>query len=207
MAETTLWSEFSKGVSRQNGLFLLALGICPTLAVTTSLQTALAMGVAVIFVQVCSSVLIGALGNAIPEEVRFPSFIVITGSFVTVVELAFKATLPPATNLGLGIYIPLIAVNCTILYRVEAFAHGLGALRSLLDGLGLGVGFAVAICLIGALREAFGSGTIWGYPWVPVSWPVRYVPSAILAQAPGAFIVLGLLMAILKWAGSVRAAK
>jgi electron transport complex protein RnfE len=207
MAETTLWSEFSKGVSRQNGLFLLALGICPALAVTASLQTAVAMGVAVIFVQVCSSVLIGALGNAIPEEARFPSFIVITGSLVTVVELAFKATLPPATNLGLGIYIPLIAVNCTILYRVEAFAHGLGALRSLLDGLGLGVGFAVAMCLIGALREAFGSGTIWGYPWVPVSWPVRYVPSAILAQAPGAFIVLGLLMALFKWAGSVRAAR
>jgi len=207
MAERTLWSEFSKGVFRQNTLFVVAIGICPSLAVTTSLQSAAAMGAAVIFVLVCSSVLIAALRKAIPEEVRIPCFIVIIGSFVTMVELIFKAKLSPAINASLGIFIPLIVVNCIILYRAEAFAYGHGALRSLLDGLGVGIGYALAICLVGVLREAFGGGTIWGYPWVPVSWPVRYVPSAIVAQAPGAFIVLGLLMAFFKWVRGARAAR
>ncbi len=207
MAGQSLWGEFTKGVFRQNTLFVVAIGICPSLAVTTSRQSAAAMGAAVIFVLVCSNVLIAALRNAIPSEVRIPCFIVIVGSFVTMVELVFKAKLPPAINASLGIFIPLIVVNCIILYRAEAFAYGHGVGRSLLDGLGVGIGYTLAICLVGALREVFGGGTIWGYPWVPTSWPVRYVPAAILTQAPGAFIVLGLLMAFFRWARSARAAR
>lgn len=199
MPQRTLGQEFRKGVFEQNAVFVLAVGLCPTLAVTTALQNAVAMGAAVIFVLVCSNTLVAALRKAIPEQVRIPCFIVIIGSFVTMVEIIFKGKLPPDINARLGIFIPLIVVNCIILYRAESFAYRHGVLRSLLDGLGIGIGFALAICLVSAIREVLGSGTIWGYPWVPVSWPVRYVPAAILIQAPGAFIVLGLLLGFFNW--------
>jgi len=197
--ERSLRGEFTKGLFRQNAVFVLAVGLCPTLAVTTSLQNAVAMGVAVIFVLSCSNTLIALLRRIIPEEVRIPSFIVIIGSFVTMVEIVFKGKLPPELNASLGIFVPLIVVNCIILYRAESFAYKHGPLRSLLDGLGIGLGFMGAICLVAAVREVLGSGTIWGYPWVPTSWSVRYVPAAILIQAPGAFLVLGLLLGLLNW--------
>jgi electron transport complex protein RnfE len=130
---------------------------------------------------------------------------VVIASFVTMIEIIFKAYLPPRINSALGIFIPLIVVNCVILYRAESFAYKHGVLRSVLDGLGIGAGFALAICLIAAIREGLGSGTLWGYSWVPVSSPVEYVPAAVLVQAPGAFIVLGLLMGLFQWLRMRRA--
>ena len=199
MAETSLQGEFTKGLFEQNAVFMLAVGLCPTLAVTTALQNAVAMGAAVIFVLFCSNTLIALLRNVIPREVRIPCFIVIIGSFVTMVEIIFKGKLPPEINASLGIFIPLIVVNCIILYRAESFAYKNGVVRSMLDGLGIGLGFTLAICLVAVIREVLGSGTIWGYPWLPTSWSFRYVPAAILLQAPGAFLVLGLLLGFFNW--------
>jgi electron transport complex protein RnfE len=207
MAKRSLLSEFSKGIFAQNATFVLVVGLCPTLAVTTSLKNAAAMGVAVLFVLACSNVLVALLRKWIPEAVRIPCFIVIIGSFVTMVEIIFKSKLPPEINAALGIFIPLIVVNCIILYRAESFAYHHGVLRSILDGLGIGLGFALAILLIAGVRETLGSGTIWGYPWLPTSLPVRYVPASILIQAPGAFMVLGLLMGFFKWLGMRRRAR
>ncbi|MHC4787822.1 MAG: electron transport complex subunit RsxE [Planctomycetota bacterium] len=199
MAERALWGEFSKGIFEQNAVFVLAVGLCPTLAVTTALQNAVAMGGAVIFVLVCSNALISLLRRSIPPQVRIPCFIVIVGSFVTMVEIFFKGKLPPEINASLGIFIPLIVVNCVILYRAESFSYKHNLARSVLDGLGIGLGFMLAILLVAGLREVLGAGTLWGYPWVPVSWPVRYVPASILIQAPGAFLVLGLLLGFFNW--------
>ncbi|MCD6416579.1 MAG: electron transport complex subunit RsxE [Planctomycetes bacterium] len=199
MAETSLRKEFSKGLIAQNAIFVLVVGLCPTLAVSASLKNAVAMGMAVIAVLACANCLVSVLRRFIPAQVRIPCFIVIIGSFVTMVEIIFKGELPPEINASLGIFIPLIVVNCIILYRAESFAYKNGIVRSLLDALGAGLGFALAICLLATVREVLGSGTIWGYPWTPTSWPVRYVPAAILVQAPGAFLVLGLLMGLFKW--------
>jgi electron transport complex protein RnfE len=201
MPERTLTGELRKGVFEQNMVFVLAVGLCPTLAVTTTLQNAVAMGVAVIFVLACSNTLVSLLRRAIPNEVRIPCFIVVIGSFVTMVEIFFKGSplVPVEVNESLGIFIPLIVVNCGILYRAESFAYRHGVRRSLLDGIGIGIGFTLAICLVAAVREVLGSGTIWGYPWWPVSWKVRYEPAAILIQAPGAFLVLGLLLGLFNW--------
>jgi len=204
MAERGLLGEFKKGIFAQNAVFVLVVGLCPTLAVTTSLKNAAAMGVAVIFVLTCSNVMVSLLRRYIPEEVRIPCFIVIIGSFVTMVEIFFKGKLPPEINAALGIFIPLIVVNCIILYRAESFAYRNTVLHSVLDGLGIGLGFALAILLVAGVREVLGSGTIWGYPWLPTSLPVRYVPASILIQAPGAFLVLGLLMGFFKWLGMRR---
>jgi len=195
MAEKSHFHEFSKGIIEQNAVFVLVVGLCPTLAVTTGLKNAVAMGVAVIAVLTCSNVMISSLRKVIPREVRIPCFIVVIASFVTMIEIAFKAFLPPAINAALGIFIPLIVVNCSILHRAESFAYKNDVARSLLDGLGIGIGFALAICIVAAVREALGNGTLWGYPWVPTSFPVQYVPASILIQAPGAFLVLGLLLA------------
>ncbi len=201
MPERTLAGELNKGVFEQNMVFVLAVGLCPTLAVTTALQNAVAMGMAVIFVLMCSNTLVALLRRAIPSEVRIPCFIVVIGSFVTMVEIFFKGSpmVPIEVNESLGIFIPLIVVNCGILYRAESFAYRHGVRRSLMDGLGIGIGFTAAICLVAAIREVLGSGTVWGYPWMPVSWPVHYEPAAILIQAPGAFLVLGLLMGFFNW--------
>jgi len=206
MKERTFWGEFSKGIVAQNPTFVLVVGLCPTLAVTTALKNAVAMGAAVIFVLVCANALVSALRRFIPPQVRIPCFIVIIASFVTMVEIFFKGSpiVPPEVNRSLGIFIPLIVVNCIILYRAESFAYKHGVVRSILDGLGTGVGFTLAICLVAAIREVLGNGTIWGYPWVPVSWPVRYVPASILIQAPGAFLVLGLLLAFFNWVRGER---
>ncbi len=201
MPERSLKKEFTKGIIEENGVFVLVVGLCPALAVTTTLQNAVAMGVAVIAVLLCANTLVSLLRNFIPREVRIPCFIVIIGSFVTMVDIIFRGQLPPHISASLGIFVPLIVVNCVILYRSESFAYNHDVLRSLLDGLGIGLGFTLALCLLAAVREVFGSGTIWGYPWVPISWPVRYVPAAILVQAPGAFLVLGLLMGFFKWLG------
>ncbi len=194
--EYSLRKEITKGFIQQNAVFVLALGLCPTLAVTTGLKNAVAMGIAVIAVMVCSNFIISLFRRFIPEQVRIPCFIVIIASFVTMVDILFKAYLPPEINAALGIFIPLIVVNCAILNRAEAFAYNKTLGRSVLDGLGIGLGFTISISLLAAIREALGSGTLWDYPWVPSSFPLEYVSASVMIQAPGAFLALGLLMGL-----------
>jgi electron transport complex protein RnfE len=205
MAETKWWQDFTKGFIKQNALFVLVVGMCPSLAVTTGLKNAAAMGVAVIVVLTCSNVIISLLRNIIPNEVRIPCFIVIVASFVTMVEMIFKAYIPPNINAALGIFIPLIVVNCIILHRAESFAYKNTVFRSFLDGVGIGMGYSLALCLVATIRESLGSGTIWGYTWTPNFWPYDYVPASILIQAPGAFLVLGLLLGTFNWLRSRQA--
>jgi electron transport complex protein RnfE len=206
MPKVSLWEEFVKGIVKNNPVLVLTVGLCPTLAVTTGVKNALAMGVAVIAVLTCSNAIISMLRRVIPQDIRIPCFIVVVASFVTAIEIIFKAYLPSSVNAALGIFIPLIVVNCIILYRAEAFAYKNGVLASIMDGLGAGVGFTCAACLVATLRESLGSGTIWGYPWVPGFWPLEYVPASILIQAPGAFLVLGLTIGAVKWLRMRKAA-
>ena len=194
--ERTLMGEVTKGFIEENAVFVLALGLCPTLAVTTGLKNAVAMGIAVIAVMICSNFIISLCRKVIPEQVRIPCFIVIIASFVTMVDIIFKAYLPPEINAALGIFIPLIVVNCAILNRAEAFAYNKTIGRSVLDGLGLGLGFTASISLLAGIREGLGSGTLWDYPWMPTFAPFEYVNMNVMVQAPGAFLALGLLMGL-----------
>ena len=183
------WEEFKKGIFKDNPTFGLVLGICPVLAVTTAVVNGVAMGIAASVVLVCSNILISILRKLIPDEIRIPCYIVVIAAFVTMVELLMKGLLPAALNEALGIFIPLIVVNCIILGRAEAFANKNTVFRSILDALGMGVGFTVNLILVSSLREVIGAGTLLGYP---VSR--SYVPASIAIMAPGAFLVLGLLL-------------
>jgi electron transport complex protein RnfE len=191
-----LLREFTKGIVKENPVLVLMLGLCPALAVTTALENAVAMGAAVIGVLTCSNIIISLLRRWIPKEVRIPCFIVVIASFVTIAELLMKAYLPRETNEALGIFIPLIVVNCVILGRAEAFASKHGIVRSILDGLGIGAGFTLAIALVAFCREVLGNGSIWG-----IRIAEGLTPVSIMVQAPGAFIILGLLLAFFAWLG------
>jgi electron transport complex protein RnfE len=202
-----LGHEFGKGVFRNNPIFVLMLGLCPTLAVTTSVNNAFAMGLAASFVLVCSNTLVSALRGVIPKAVRIPCFIVIIASFVTIVDMVMKGFFYEQSK-ALSIFIPLIVVNCIILGRAEAFAFKNGVLRSMLDGAGAGLGFTLALMLIGGIREVLGNGTVWGYPvWLTTQTAadgtttraLPFTPLTALVLAPGAFIVLGLLMGFFRW--------
>lgn len=182
--------EFSKGIIKENPVLRLVLGTCPTLATTTSLESALGMGVSAAIVLICSNIVISALRKVIPQKVRIPCYIVVIAGFVTVVQMLVKAFLP-ALNDQLGVYLPLIVVNCIILGRAEAFAGKNSVLRSAVDGLGMGVGFTCALLLMGGVRELLGAGTLLGFQVLPVSIP----PMTIFVLAPGGFFVFGLLMA------------
>jgi electron transport complex protein RnfE len=198
--------EFTKGVIKNNPIFVLMLGLCPTLATTTSVKNAFAMGLAASAVLVCSNVIIAAFRKLIPKAVRIPCFIVVIASFVTIVDMVMKGFFYEQSK-ALSIFIPLIVVNCIILGRAEAFAYKHNVLRSLLDGLGAGVGFTLALMLVGTVREVFGAGTFWGYPvWLDGAGKTVYVPMTALVLAPGAFIVLGLLMALFRQIGISRKA-
>jgi len=193
----SVWREFVKGIWRENPTLALLLGLCPTLAVTTSLTNAVGMAAAATFVLVGSNVIISLFGRFFPSKIRIPCFIVVIASFVTAVELLMKAY-QPELDKALGIFIPLIVVNCIILGRAEAFASKNPVLPSLLDGLGMGVGFGVALFIIAGLREFFGSGKLFG---ITVTEYFSNNPDAAirplggLILAPGAFIVLGLVLA------------
>lgn len=188
-----LKTEFYKGFFKENPIFVILLGLCPALAVSTSLYNAVGMGVAVTFVLVLSNIVISSLRNVIPTKVRIPCFIVVIASFVTVTELTMQAYFP-ALNKQLGIFVPLIVVNCIILGRAEAFAFRKRILVSIVDGAGMGIGFTLALSLIAALRELLGNGTIWG---MKVS--LSYNPMVIAVLSPGAFITIGFLMGFFKW--------
>lgn len=187
-------TSFKKGLWGDNPVFRLLLGLCPTLAVTTSAENGLAMGLATMFVLVCSNVVVSLLRKVIPARVRIPAFIVIIASFVTVVQLCMEAYFYGLYK-ALGIFIPLIVVNCVILGRAEAFASKNRLLPALIDGLGMGVGFTLALFMLGAVRELFGSGTLLGF----VVFGSAYQPFLLMILPPGAFIAMGLLLAGMNW--------
>ena len=180
---------FLNGLITENPTFVLMLGMCPTLGVTTAAMNGIGMGLATTAVLICSNLLISLLRNIISERIRIPAFIVVIASFVSIVEMLLKAYLPDLSD-ALGVYIPLIVVNCIIFARAEAFAFKNGPVASLADGLGMGLGFTCAITILSAIRELLGSGTIFGAQLMPES----YEPMAIMQQVPGGFITLGLLL-------------
>ena len=187
------------GVVFKNPILVQALGLCPVLATSTTLKGAMAMGACVLFVLIMSNVIVSLLRRHIPQNVRIVSYITIIAAFVTVVEMVFKAYLPSlATTLGL--FIPLIVVNCIILSRAETFASKHGVFISLVDGLSVGVGFTFAISLLGAVREIFGNGTIWGFD----IFRGHVEPMAIMTMVPGGFLALGFLAAIMQFILSKR---
>jgi electron transport complex protein RnfE len=185
----TAMGELVKGIYKENPVFRLALGLCPTLAVSTSIQNALGMGAAATFVLLGSNITISLLRKLIPAKVRIPCYIVVIASFVTIVELVMGAYLPELSK-SLGIFIPLIVVNCIILGRAEAFASKNGVLVSILDGIGMGIGFTFALVLIAAIREVLGDGKLFGY----MVFGPGFQPALIMIMAPGAFVTMGLLM-------------
>jgi electron transport complex protein RnfE len=185
-----LINDFRKGLWRENAVFRLLLGLCPTLAVTTSAENGLGMGFATTFVLVGSNIVVALMRKMIPTKVRIPAFIVIIATFVTVVQLCMEAYFYDLYK-ALGIFIPLIVVNCVILGRAEAFASKNGPLPAVFDGLGMGVGFTLALFVLGAVRELFGSGTLLGYAVFGSS----YQPFLLMILPPGAFIAMGLLLA------------
>ena len=186
MAKMNYFKEFSKGIIKENPVLCLILGTCPTLAVTTSASNAIGMGIAATAVLVCSNAVISALRKFIPDKVRIPAFITVIAGFVTVVQMLVKAY-SPAINDALGIYLPLIVVNCIILGRAEMYASKNPVLPSILDGLGMGVGFTAALLLMGMIRELFGSGTLFGVQIMPVQILIFILP-------PGGFFVFGMLI-------------
>lgn len=181
---------FTNGLLKENPTFVLVLGMCPTLATTTSALNGMSMGLATMFVLVCSNVVISLLKNLIPDKVRIPAFIVVIATFVTLVQLAMQAYVPAIYDV-LGLFIPLIVVNCIVLGRAEAFAAKNSVGLSALDGLGMGLGFTLALTLLGAVREILGAGKIFGHQL----YGDNYV-TLIFVLAPGAFIALAYLMAI-----------
>lgn len=185
------WKNFSKGFIKENPVFVLLLGMCPTLGVTSSAINGLGMGLATAFVLVMSNIVVSLVKNVIPDKVRIPAFIVIIAAFVTVVQLIMQAYVP-ALYKSLGLFIPLIVVNCIVLGRAEAFASKNNIISSAVDGLGIGLGFSFALVLLGSIREILGSGKLFNF----TIYPENYV-TLLFVLAPGAFIVLGYLIALI----------
>jgi len=184
-------STLTNGILKENPVLRLVLGTCPTLAITTSATNAIGMGVAATLVLICSNVVISALRKVISDQVRIPAYITIIAGFVTIVQMVVKA-LSPALDAALGIYLPLIVVNCIILGRAEMFASKNGVVLSALDGLGMGIGFTLALLLMGCIRELLGAGTLFGFPITAG----LIEPMTIMLLPPGGFFVFGILVAL-----------
>lgn len=193
-----LFQEFKKGITKENPIFYLALGLCPALAVSNSLKNAFGMGLAATFVLFFSNTIISLIRKTIPDKIRIPCFIVIIATFVTIVELTMKAYFPDL-NKALGIFIPLIVVNCIILGRAEAFASRNSVLLSMADGLGMGIGFTLALMVIAGIREFLGNGTLFGLKVIE-----GFEPAATFVLAPGALLVVGLIIGGIRWIKSSR---
>jgi len=183
-------ANFTKGIIKDNPVFTLLLGLCPTLGVTTSAINGLGMGLATTFVLVMSNIVIALIKNMIPDKVRIPTFIVVIAAFVTIVDL-FMAGFAPGLHEQLGLFIPLIVVNCLVLGRAEAFASKNSIYSSVIDGLGMGVGFSFALTLLGAIREILGNGSFFGWKFIEGDAILVFI------LAPGAFITLGYLIALI----------
>jgi electron transport complex protein RnfE len=194
--------EFTKGILRRNPVFYLILGLCPTLAVTTTVENALVMSLAFLFVMIPSAAIISALRNSIPRNVRIPSFIVIISTFTTVIDLLIHGFLPRFHDI-LGIFVPLIVVNCVVMGRVEAFASKNPVKESVLDAVGMGVGFSLAIIVVAAIRELVGTGAIvvFGHEVIPT---LTRSPAGLMILPPGAFLTIGILIAIFRKRGLLK---
>ena len=195
-----MMERLQNGIIKENPTFVLMLGMCPTLAVTTSAINGVGMGLSTTVVLVMSNMLISLLRNIIPDRVRVPAFIVVVASFVTIIQFLVQGFIPSLYS-ALGIYIPLIVVNCIILGRAESYASKNPVLPSIFDGLGMGLGFTVGLTLIGIVREVIGAGQIFGFQILPLadaaSGKLGYTPVTIFVLAPGAFFVLGVLVAVM----------
>jgi len=187
------WQIFKSGLFKNNPVFILYLGLCPVLATSTSIRDGFGMGVAATFVLLGSNVIVSAMRGVIPRKVRIPCFIVVIATFVTLVEL-FLAAYQPELSKSLGLFVPLIVVNCIILYRAESFASKNTVFYSFLDALGMGCGFTLALLLLAFIREGLGKGTLLGYELIP-----GFKPAVIMILPPGAFLTIGLLMGFFNW--------
>lgn len=184
--------ELKRGVVDENPILVLALGLCPALATSTSLENGLGMGAAATFVLICSNVVVSLLRRVIPEKVRIPCFIVVIATFVTIVQLLLKAYLP-ALDAKLGIFVPLIVVNCVILGRAEAYASKNNVFRSIIDGFVIGIGFTVALCILSIIREVLGSNKLMGLKFIP-----SYQPMTVFILAPGGFFTIAFVMGVVR---------
>lgn len=193
MAKTKLLGEFVKGLWKENPTFRLVLGLCPTLAVSTSVINGMGMGVAATFVLVGSSIFVSLIKGFIPEKVRIPCFIVIIATFVTIADLFMKAYAPLLSR-SLGMFVPLIVVNCIVLGRAEAFSSKESPIRSILDAIGMGVGFTWALVMISAIRETLGNGTVFGF-----YLNRTFEPPLFMILAPGALLTIGILIAAINY--------
>lgn len=201
-------SIFTRGIVRENPVLVLVLGTCSTLATSTQVSSALGMGMATALVLICSNMAISALKHVIPGQVRIPCYIVVIASFVTIVQMLIRAFVP-ALNDALGIYLPLIVVNCIILGRAEMFASKNGILDSALDGIGMGIGFTITLTIMGTIREILGSGTWMAgldglLPFLPEGFKIQVIPTSVdpftlMTSAPGGFFVFGVMMAAATW--------
>lgn len=191
-AKINQWQNFSKGLLKESPTFSLILGMCPTLAVTSSAQNGLGMGLATTFVLTLSNALISMLKSQIPDKVRIPCFIVVIAAFTTIVDLLIQGYVP-ALAASLGVFIPLIVVNCIVLGRAEAFASKNGVGSSIVDGLGMGLGFTIALTILGIIREALGAGSFFGNKFIDGDGIIVFI------LAPGAFMVLGFLIALIHY--------
>ncbi len=196
------WKTLTNGIIKENPVLVLVLGTCPTIAVTTMAMNGLGMGIATLLVLACSNVVISLLKNIIPDKVRIPCYIVVIAGFVTIVGFLVEA-FAPAINEALGIFLPLIVVNCIILGRAEMFASKNTVWHSFLDGVGMGLGFTLALVAMGSIREIIGSGTWFGFQVLPTA----VEPMAILVLAPGGFFVFGCLIALVNKLTKKKAAR
>jgi electron transport complex protein RnfE len=198
------WKEILKGIVVSNPVFVLVLGLCATLAVTVSIDNALGMGAGVLFVLLGSNIIISLIRKITPPLVRIPVFVVVIATFVTILSLVFEAYLPPLYE-SLGIYLPLIVVNCIILGRAEAFASKSTVLMSIADAIGIGIGFTISMLLVSIFREILGTGELAVFGKTIFSIPVlSESPLAFFIMPPGAFLVLGLLLGLFRWMGVLK---
>ena len=190
--------NLTKGFFKENPVLVLALGLCPALAVTTSVENGLGMGGAATAVMICSSVIISILKKLVPSSIRIPIFIVIIASFVTVVDMTLKAYLPSLSE-SLGLFIPLIVVNCIILGRAEAYASKNGVVKSAIDALGMGIGFTIALVIMSSFREVMGTGNLLGYPIFQLMGFKGFQGSIMMILPPGGFLIMGLILGFMNW--------
>jgi len=186
-----LLKEFTKGIFRENPILIIMLGLCPTLAVSSSATDAFGMGMAFTFVVTCSNIVISLIRRFVPGQIRIPVFITVISTFVTMADYALKAFVPSLSR-SLGVFVPLIVVNCIVMGRAEAFASKNGVVPSILDALGMSIGFTVVITILGGIRELFGNGTVFGLRVLGAWFP----PVLLFILPPGAFLVIGFLMAL-----------
>ncbi|NOR46003.1 MAG: RnfABCDGE type electron transport complex subunit E [Candidatus Delongbacteria bacterium] len=197
--------NFTKGFFKENPVLILALGLCPALAVTTSIENGLGMGMATTAVLIGSSTIISMLKKFIPGNIRIPIFIIIIATFVTAIDLTLQAFIPSLSE-SLGLFIPLIVVNCIILGRAEAFASKKSVLNSMIDALGMGIGFTIALVLISAVREFAGTGALYGYPLFQLMGIEGFKGSIMMILPPGGFLTMGLILGFMQW-NKIRKAK